>query len=139
MLAYIRHNDGPVADPRVAANRHARPLAGLLADGNIEPRNAMLSAAVHDRNVRPNKYVFRERYVTETTKHPDVGILSNTNPWVRKDRSKRDDAAFAAPRQHPAIKATTQIDTAESWKKAYQLRPAGERALRSDGNRHQPE
>src|SRR5205807_1073036 len=40
----VGQHDGAVADPRVAANGHARPGAGPLMDGHIESRDAMLGS-----------------------------------------------------------------------------------------------
>ena len=48
VLADVGHHDCPVADPTVPADRDPRPLARLLANGNIEAFNAVLEGFLRE-------------------------------------------------------------------------------------------
>jgi len=57
MATHVSHYDCPIANPGVAANGNSRPLAWLLAHGNVKACNTMLPAAIHDRYVRANEHI----------------------------------------------------------------------------------
>src|SRR6185369_4761133 len=60
VMSDVGQHKGAVADPAVAADGDAHPRPRLLADGDIEPIDAVLLRTVHDRDVRAEQGVVLE-------------------------------------------------------------------------------
>ena len=57
----------------------SRPFAGLFADRNIEPVNAVLGRAIGDRDMRGDQNIVFNRHIADTAERPNVCFLANAD------------------------------------------------------------
>ena len=94
-------DDGALPDPGIFANGYALPNSCLLADGNIKTSNAMLLAAVDDRDLRAQQHVVFQCHVANTAVQANEDAVAHFGSGVREYASEANAAIGAASGKAP--------------------------------------
>ena len=112
MLTDVCHDGRTLADPGIAADRDARPEARLFADGDVEPFDTVLAAAIDDRDMGADQHIILERHVADGAEESDVNFFADLRRRMREDRTERETASRPAAGQDQPIEGPAEVDPA---------------------------
>ena len=108
-------------DPGIAADCDGFIVSRLFAEWNVQTVSTMLTAAVHDRNMRSDQHIVLDRHIADRTVISDVSGFANGRFGMGENRSERDTRIFSTLTNGGSQKCMPQMNARKSRQQTKKL------------------